>query len=529
MPTTEDLGQLTDMAIAAATEARGDAAEHRRVGEQGPPATHAIAAYRSGGVGLQFSAADKALIYDVAKRSLTANSGGTISQAEFDYFLAVCSIRGLNPLLREAHLIKDNSGAINVQVGIDGFRALAEDTGQYAGQTPVEYEYAPRDPAFTIRVAVGREYRDIGWAGRPSYARVGVYRAGAAEPFYGESWIEEDFNGNADTGMWRRRPHTMLAKVAEARACRRAFPRSLSGVYAEGELTDDAPRLVEGTAVTVSEAPGAPEGAGVAPDASEGEFRVPEPVPPPQGGGTAGEVVKVDPEAAYRSVRVSWLADNDVHRKVEVKLAVPGRGKITAILLDELAEAVADLTPALAAGDHLWVDDAKIVERAWGRPEDKKPPIKELHAVTAARVLRGEAWVELALPGPAEGSGPPPAAERSPSGPATPAEDDEPPPLAVRFEPPPPTLPPLANLVAGSTVDVSGAIILLEHKSAARAVLGLIAGGYRFRCVLDGEEEIGAQLLDAAGDWLYDVGEKVRIVGVEVGGWVALTSVGPPA
>jgi len=481
-----------------------------------PAATRAVQAYRSEGVGLKFSPKDQELIYDVMKRSLTQGSGGDISQAEFDYFLAVCSIRGLNPLLREAHLLKTGDG-INVQVGIDGFRSLAEETGQYAGQTAPEYEYAPRTE-YQITVLDGREWAKVDWSGRPIYAKVGVYRTGSVEPFWGESWIEEDFNGNIRTGMWVRRPHTMLAKVAEARAHRKAFPRSLSGIYAEGELSDALPVLIGegsgGSTTAAQEAPGAPEGAE---EVTEGEFRVPEAPRPPEGG-VAGELVKVDPEAAYRSVKIAWRADTEVHQKVELKFTVPGKGKLTAVVLDELAVAVAEAE--LKAGERVWVDDTKIVPREWGKPEDKKPPIKELHNVGAVRVYRDSEWRDITAAATAEGEETEAEAAVEPE--------------AAPLPPAPPAEPTLIALTDGQVVQTIGVITRIEwreDKDNARRVVVMavqVSGPDEaklfYRCAME-EAEAKEQLVDRAGAWLFAVGEKVAIMGAGAGGWLALTAV----
>ena len=54
------------------------------------------------------------------------------SDNELKLFLYQCSRTGLDPLSRQIHFIK-RGGKATIQTGIDGFRAIAERTGKYAG------------------------------------------------------------------------------------------------------------------------------------------------------------------------------------------------------------------------------------------------------------------------------------------------------------------------------------------------------------------------------------------------------------
>jgi phage recombination protein Bet len=139
------------------------------------------------------------------------------SDDEFGMFLEVCKFAGLNPFLRQAHFVK-RAGVGTVQVGIDGYRSMAEDTGEYVGQDEPAYEY---NEDKTLRSATVRVYRR-GWE----------HPVGATA-----LWDEyaQVFNGKLGA-MWEKMPHVMLSKCAEAQALRKAFPRRLSGIYTDEEM-----------------------------------------------------------------------------------------------------------------------------------------------------------------------------------------------------------------------------------------------------------------------------------------------------
>jgi len=104
-----------------------------------------------------------------------------------------------------------------------------------------------------------------------------------------------------------------------------------------------------------------------------------------------GQVEKVDPPDKVRTVKVAWHPDGGkvAHSKVEVKTMVAGVGKVTAILLDRLADAAAEGN--LAAGE--WVSfDGDYHEREW---KEDAPKIKEARLVAHLWRYRDNAWVEL--------------------------------------------------------------------------------------------------------------------------------------
>lgn len=138
------------------------------------------------------------------------------TDAELDMFLYQARKAGLDPLARQIYSIK-RAGRAVIQTGIDGYRLLAARTGQYAGNDDAVFVDGERFPAA---------------------ASVTVWRlvGGVRCPFSATARWEEYYPGEQVGQMWRKMPHTMLAKCAEGLALRKAFPAELSGVYTDAEM-----------------------------------------------------------------------------------------------------------------------------------------------------------------------------------------------------------------------------------------------------------------------------------------------------
>lgn len=146
---------------------------------------------------------------------------------ELQLFVQVCNRRRLDPFARQIYLVKRESKKTGgremaIQTSIDGFRLIAQRSGEYRGQTP---------PQWCGPDGVWHEV----WLGvEPLFAaRIGVHRAGFVEPLYRiarwDSYVQQ-------SPLWDRMPDVMIAKCAEALALRAAFPEELSGIYADDEM-----------------------------------------------------------------------------------------------------------------------------------------------------------------------------------------------------------------------------------------------------------------------------------------------------
>ena len=157
----------------------------------------------------------------VAPKNLTAK--------EFEMFIYQAQRTGLDPLSRQIYCIK-NKDKVSIQSTIDGFRLIAERTGAYQGQTPVEW--CGKDGVW-CDVWLKPEF--------PAAAKVGIYRDGFKEPLYAiarfETYAQKNYNGEINY-TWSKMPDLMISKCAEALALRKAFPQELSNIYSAEEMAN---------------------------------------------------------------------------------------------------------------------------------------------------------------------------------------------------------------------------------------------------------------------------------------------------
>jgi phage recombination protein Bet len=145
-----------------------------------------------------------------------------LTDAEFKQFVVQCKRTSLDPVTRQIYAIK-SGGRMAVMTSIDGFRVIAQRSGDYAGQDGPYW------------CGEDGQWKDV-WLSKtpPAAAKVGVLKRGFAQPLYAVAVFSEYAKNSSPT--WKAMPGLMIAKVAEALALRKAFPNDMSGVYTDDEM-----------------------------------------------------------------------------------------------------------------------------------------------------------------------------------------------------------------------------------------------------------------------------------------------------
>jgi len=150
-----------------------------------------------------WTAEDVQLIKDTVAQGAT--------DSEFKLLLYTANKYQLDPLVKQIWCVKyDKSKPASIYTGRDGFLSIAHRSGQFDGME-----------SGTKMV----ESRLFGWAK--------VWRKDMTRPFS----VEVDEREYKSTNpLWRDKPRTMIQKVAESQALRRAF--DISGLYSPDEVPE---------------------------------------------------------------------------------------------------------------------------------------------------------------------------------------------------------------------------------------------------------------------------------------------------
>lgn len=153
-------------------------------------------------------------------------AGNARSGMDLMFFLSVAKKVRLDPLARQIFPVfrwdgRQGKEVMAIQTSIDGFRLIAQRSGDYAGQDDAVIEEEN---------------------GKPIKASVTVYKMvkGVRCPVTASArfaeYVQRDRDGNP-MGLWTKMPYAMLSKCAESLALRKAFPAELSGLYTSEEMS----------------------------------------------------------------------------------------------------------------------------------------------------------------------------------------------------------------------------------------------------------------------------------------------------
>lgn len=187
-----------------------------------------LGANDKGRVTYQVNGEDINLSFQIVRNFLTRGDT-SVTDAEIIQFISLCKANKLNPFIGEAWLVKyDAKSPAQMLTARDAFMKRAEDSPQYEGYRSGvillrDKEIIYQEGAFFLPTdtLVG------GWAE--------VHRSDRKFPVVQRVRLVE-YNSGRST--WAKMSGTMIQKVAEAHAFRKAFPMVMSGLYTPEEVPE---------------------------------------------------------------------------------------------------------------------------------------------------------------------------------------------------------------------------------------------------------------------------------------------------
>ena len=177
-----------------------------------------LATVQQGGITVDYTAMFSDARIQMVRDTIAQGAPESVFMAMID----IAKTRRLDPLAKQIICAKFG-GTWQYVVTIDGYRSIAEQTGQYAGNDAPIFTWA--DPP--TKNDAGKLVPET------CTVTVRKFVNGTIVAFSATIYVEE-----FDTGRnnWLSMPKTMASKVAESHALRKAFPAVLSGTYTNDEM-----------------------------------------------------------------------------------------------------------------------------------------------------------------------------------------------------------------------------------------------------------------------------------------------------
>jgi phage recombination protein Bet len=149
------------------------------------------------------------------------------TESEKMQFKEICAKTGLDPLIKQIYPVFRYNSSLNrkvmtVQTSIDGYRLIAERTQKYSPGKESTFTYGSDNSIVSATAYVKKMTPDGTWHEVASTA-------------YWAEYCQVDKKGNV-ANFWKKMPHVMLSKCAEAQALRKAFPGEFTSIYTADEM-----------------------------------------------------------------------------------------------------------------------------------------------------------------------------------------------------------------------------------------------------------------------------------------------------
>jgi phage recombination protein Bet len=190
-----------------------------------------LGANDKGRVTYKVNGEDVNLSFQIVRNYLTRGNGD-VTDAEIIQFISICRENKLNPFVGDAYLVKyDKNSPAQMVTARDAFMKRAEAGQGYDGfQSGV------------IVIRDGKAVQEEGAFFLPGDTLIGgwaiVYRSDRKFPYTQRVRLQEYNTGRS---TWAGKPATMIQKVAEAQAFRKAYPMNMAGLYIPEEMPDEQP------------------------------------------------------------------------------------------------------------------------------------------------------------------------------------------------------------------------------------------------------------------------------------------------